>query len=215
MKLSKNISTIIGLGIILFIGTGCGSDSTDTVKKDVNNEINNGSQPKSDLSDIIKESNKTNIIDNPIENNISKDITPVAVGYSAEEGILIETKADGTKRAWVNTRGEDCLVYRPVQNNGVDISIGSKKHCESLNEKKYANITSWRLPTEDEVVYLMANAELNGTNKIIYPDDNPNCLFMATDTIHRYVYTTNYKDDQGAFTDEGKTIAGVRCVADQ
>jgi hypothetical protein len=212
MKLNKNILFVVSLGVIL--GAGCGSSSGGGDKKqnvvDINKtqEINKTKEIVSDINATI-EDNAT------LENNSTKDI--ISVGYTTEEGILIETKADGTKRAWVNTRSEDCLIYRPFQQGGGNVYDGGKQHCENLNAKKYANITSWRMPEEDEAVYTMAN--VTAEDGILYPDDNPNCYYMATNTKHRYVYSTaytsKYSDHSGAFTDEGKTIAGIRCVADQ
>ncbi len=216
MKSYKNIIFVASIGLIL--GAGCNSDN------DKNVEDNNKSQTVTDINqtqnaDKTKDINETEDTKVSTENNsTTTDEEEIAVGYTTGEGILIETKADGTKRAWVNTRTEDCLIYRPKQQGGGHVYEGGKKHCESLNTKKYANITSWRLPEEEEAVYIMAHA--TAEDGLLYPDDNPNCYYMATNTKYRYVYSTAYTtqhiyDPTGAFTDEKKSIAGIRCVADQ
>ncbi len=175
------------------------------------------------------------------ENNGSGNsgTNPVVAGYSAGSGILIETRSDGTKRAWVNTTGTQCLIYRLSQHPGTTILDGGNAYCQGL---VYAGIDSWRMPTEEEAVYLMAHVPVNtaadqssvatsnkDANFIIYPNDNPDCRFMATTSSvagneGRYVYTTNSTSAnaalKGAFNNfdvQGKerTTAGIRCVADQ
>jgi hypothetical protein len=178
---------IVGVGIVFGMLVGCGS-GTDN-------------QADSESEAPRAENNETNSTSNP---------DPVVVGYSSGEGVLIETRSDGTKRAWVNTRGRECLIYRIAQHPGTTIVGGGKAHCEGLN---FAGIDNWRMPTEEEAVYLMAHAN-EGERRLIYPDDNPNCQFMATDRSGRFVYTTN-NPNTGAFSEESRQTAGIRCVANQ
>ncbi len=183
MVLSEKYSIMIGIGLALSLFSGCGSGSTDTVK--------------------VEDDNTTT------PNNENNNTDPITVGYVSGAGVLIETKSDGTKRAWVNDTSTACLIYRIAQRGGT-ILAGGTAHCEGLN---HGGITTWRMPTEDEAVYLMAHANENST-MLVYPDDNPNCQFMATSTEGRYVYTTN-NPSTGAFDDATRGTAGIRCVSDQ
>ena len=173
---------MISIGLALALLGGCGSGSTDDpVVED-------------DSSIVNDENNETDLI---------------VAGYVTGTGILVETKSDGTKLAWVNDRGAACLIYRISQRGGTILG-GGTEHCESLN---HGGITEWRMPREDEAVYLMANAN-EGETRLIYPDDNPNCQFMATSTEGHYVYTTN-NPSAGAFDEPTRGTAGIRCVSEQ
>jgi hypothetical protein len=192
MKIVASRSWIVGLGVVLSVMVGCGSGATSEAD---NQQLDQGSEAKE------ADNNETETTQTP---------DPIVAGYSMGEGILIETRSDGTKRAWVNTRGSECLIYRIAQHPGTTIVGGGMAHCEGLN---FGGIDSWRMPTEEEALYLMAHAN-EGQKRLIYPDDNPRCLFMATDTSGRFVYTTN-SQNIGAFTEESRQTAGIRCVADQ
>ena len=199
MLLTNKISIMIGIGLSIALMNGCGSGSTDNTT---------GQQTPNENNDSVPENNSSN---------------PVVAGYTAGNGVLFETKSDGTKRAWVNARGTECLIYRLTQHPGTTILGGGEAHCQSLATQNYAGIATWRMPNEDEAVYLMAHAN-DGATRLIYPDDNPNCQFMATTSSvagndGRFVYTTN-NPNSGAFNNfdvQGKerTTAGIRCVADQ
>jgi len=191
MVLSKNISIMISVGLALALLGGCGSGSTEDSGTSEDNSVVNG------------ENNDTT----PTEENNQTD--PVVAGYVVGTGVLVETKSDGTKLAWVNDTGTACLIYRIAQRGGT-ILAGGTAHCEGLT---HGGIDTWRMPSEDEAVYLMENANA-GETRLIYPDDNPNCQFMATSTDGRYVYTTN-NPNTGAFDEPTRGTAGIRCVADQ
>ena len=191
MKLGRERTIMIGTGLAFLLLAGCGSGTDDK-------SATQGSASQEDNSSVGEGEDNQND-----ENNIS-------VGYESRSGVLVETKADGTKLAWVNTRGTECLIYRLADHPGTTIVGGGGTHCEGLN---FAGISTWRMPTESEAVYLMAHANENET-RLIYPDDNPTCLFMATDTTDHFVYTTNHAN-VGAFTDTSRGTAGIRCVAIQ
>lgn len=199
MILSKNISIMISIGLALALLGGCGSGTTDDKKIDDGNSALN--------DDANGAPNSENNNSNPTgENN---DTDPVVAGYVSNTGVLIETKSDGTKLAWVNDTGTACLIYRIAQRGGT-ILAGGTAHCEGL---KHGGIDTWRMATEDEAVYLMENAN-TGETRLIYPDDNPNCQFMATSTGGRYVHTTN-NPSTGTFDEPTRRTAGIRCVANQ
>ncbi len=201
MVLGYKTSIMIGMGLGLLLFGGCGSGASDTTASDGTTQQN---------------TNENNNTDN-------NDSDPVIAGYSTGNGVLIETRSNGTKRTWVNTQGTECLIYRIAQHPGTTILEGGTAHCQSLATQNYAGINTWRMPNEEEAVYLMAHAN-EGVTRLIYPDDNPNCQFMATTSSvagneGRFVYTTN-NPNNGAFNNfdvEGKvrTTAGIRCVADQ
>ena len=207
MILDNRYTIMMSVGLVLALLAGCGSGASDT--------------KAADNSGVVADDN------NNTPNNENNNTDPVVVGYVAGNGVLngvlIETKSDGTKLAWVNDTSTACLIYRIAQRGGT-ILDGGRTHCEGLD---HGGITTWRMPTEDEAVYLMAHVPVNqnadqsnqatsnkDANFIIYPDDNPNCQFMATTTAGRYVYTTN-NSNTGAFDDAARGTAGIRCVANQ
>ena len=202
MMKNEKKSILISLGLSIIFLSGCGSGSTTNTTQDLNQSSN----------------------DNNLETNASNNNNPVVASYTAGNGTLIETRSDGTKRVWVNNTTTACLIYRLSQHPNTTILGGGRAHCENLNSLKYGTIKTWRIPTEDEAVYLMSHVSINGKDRIIYPDDNPNCQFMATTSSvdgpeGRFVYTTN-NPHTGAFNNfdiQGKirTTAGIRCVADQ
>lgn len=196
MVLGKVTSIMMSVGVGLML-LGCGSGSDDDTAQPAGEDI----QTPADGNNTGSENNNTN------EDNTTD---PIVVGYTAGDGVIIETKSDGTKLAWVNATGTACLIYRIAQRGGTILG-GGTAHCEGL---EHGGITTWRMPTEEEAVYLMANVSTTGEERIIYPDDNPNCQFMATSTDGRYVYTTN-NPNTGAFTDADRGTAGIRCVAEQ
>jgi hypothetical protein len=209
MILSKNSLILVSLGLSLVLFSGCGSS---TSMSDDNKSV------EADKNHTNEQENTTEKND---DTNTSDDNKSVVAGYESKSGILIETKSDGTKLAWVNTTGSDCLIYR-IADRGSNIADGGEVHCQSLASKKYAGIDGWRMPTVDEAVYAMAHVSTTGENKIIYPDDNPNCLFMATSDSKdskgsKFVYTTNSMKvgNSGFFSDSSRTVAGIRCVANQ
>jgi len=200
MVLGRKVSIMMSVGLALVL-LGCGSGSSD------NDTENQTGTPAAD----------NNTSDNDTSGGGDDTNNTVVAGYTSSTGVLIETKSDGTKLAWVNTTGTACLIYR-IANEGGTIVGGGTAHCEGLD---YGGITTWRMPTEAEAVYFMENAPLNPSGErnidaqyLIYPDNNPTCLFMATSTSDRYVYTTNHTST-GAFTDAARGTAGIRCVADQ
>ncbi len=200
---NKKKSVLISLGFSIIFFAGCGNGSTTNIMQGTNQSLN-----ENDNLDI----------------NTSNNNNPVVPGYTAGNGILIETRSDGTKRAWVNNTTTACLIYRLSQHPGTTILDGGRAHCKNLNSLEYGGITTWRMPDEDEAVYLMSHVSVTGKDRIIYPDDNPNCQFMVTTNSvdgseGRFVYTTN-NPATGAFNNfdvQGKirTTAGIRCVADQ
>jgi hypothetical protein len=157
------------------------------------------------------------------DDNDNEDNNDIIVGYTAGDEVIIETKSDGTKLAWVNSTGDACLVYRVGENGNTPILEGGTNYCNDLN---FSNIDTWRLPTVEEAVYFMNNVPINpnadqggGTpntdvNFIIYPNSGLTCLFMATTTNQQYVYTTNH-DNNGSFSSATRATAGIRCVANQ
>jgi len=203
MLVKKSI-LVFSVALTMALFGGCGGGST--TNKDDNTSGNQ--QPDNQNNTTNNDSNTSN--DNNTTNNDNNN-DPVVAGYAAGNGVLVETRSDGTKRAWVNATSTACLIYRIAQHPGTTILEGGTAHCDGLN---HGGITTWRMPTEAEAVYVMANVSTTGADRIIYPSDNPNCQYMATNTSGRFVYTTN-NANTGAFTEENRGVAGIRCVADQ
>ena len=183
MMLVKKSILVFSVVLTMALFGGCGGGST--TNKDDNTSGNQ--QPDNQNNTTNNDSNTSN--DNNTTNNDNNN-DPVVAGYAAGNGVLVETRSDGTKRAWVNATSTACLIHRLVDHPGTTILSGGIAHCDSLNTQSYAQITTWRLPTVEEAVNLMDNVSTKGTDKIIYPDNNPGCKFMATNTNERFVYTT-------------------------
>lgn len=216
---------IIGIGLSAILMSGCGgggtSNETQESAQDTSQDMYQDITQSTD-QDTVQEVNQDTVQD--VNQTSDDNNDSIVAGYAAGDGILIETRSDGTKRAWVNSRTNACLIYRLSEHPGTTILEGGRAHCADLNNLKYAGITTWRMPDEDEAVYLMSHVSTTGNDRIIYPDNNPNCQYMATTSSvdgreGRFVYTTN-NPNQGAFNNfdvQGKTrtTAGIRCVADQ
>ena len=213
MKKEK-ILKLITLCTLAVLLANCGgndkssSDTQRTTNKENPQSSNSSNQSNNETQN--QESNQNNT------NNQNQD--KLVASYEKNSNTLIETLSNGTKRVWVNSRSNACLIYR-IKDRGGNIADGGKAHCESLSQQAYEGITNWRMPTPDEASFLIKNVD---RDKIIYPDDNPHCLFMATsdskDSLgSKFVYTTNNSPDKvgDIFSDQNRKVAGVRCVADQ
>jgi hypothetical protein len=228
MKLGQKSTILMSIGLTLALLGGCGGGGGSDEKS--GSESSNtgdggagaGNEAGSDAGAGTGNESSTGAGGTANGNdNITAD-------YLAGTGVLVETKSDGTKLAWVNDTSTACLIYR-IRDRGGNHVDGGAAHCQSLNRQNFGSINAWRMPTEAEAVYLMAHVSTMGNNRIIYPDDNPNCQFMATTesvpgNAGRYVYTTNSTASNaqliGAFNNfdvQGKvrTTAGIRCVATQ
>jgi 6-phosphogluconolactonase (cycloisomerase 2 family) len=191
------IVSLVGF-ILIFLFIGCGGESDKSTQ-------------------IDKYTNIDKTQDNSDETNQTDDQNNTQPIYRQNGKTLIEIRADTTKRAWVNSTSKDCLIYR-IRDLGGNIADGGADHCQNLNNRNFEGITSWRMPTVEEALYLMSHVSVEGENSIIYPNDNPNCLYMATDKSNHqngdiYVYTTNHQNS-GSFVDQNRKVAGIRCVAD-
>ena len=202
MILNKNSLILVSLGLSIALFSGCGSSSSSDVDTNTTKEVdkkateeNNETQNHSTSNDDIKE----NII----------------VGYDATRvGLLIETKSDGTKLAWVNTSADVCKVSREESREPKFDTVyqDAKDHCQNLS---YKDITTWRVPTVEEAVYLMQNVD---KSKLLYPSSNVTCQFMATEKESTFVKTTNTNSTGQSFEDQVRNkekAAGIRCVANQ
>jgi hypothetical protein len=201
MILNKNSLILVSLGLSIVLFSGCGSSSssdgdTNTTKEDDKKatEENNETQNNSTSNDDTKEK--------------------IVVGYATREGVLIETKSDGTKLAWVNTSADVCKVSREESREPKFDTVyqDAKDHCQNLS---YKDITTWRVPTVEEAVYLMQNVD---KSKLLYPSSNVTCQFMATDKEATFVKTTNTNSKGQSFEDQVRNrekAAGIRCVANQ
>jgi hypothetical protein len=221
MKLSQKSIIMMSVGLTLALLGGCGGGGGSDEKSGSDSSTGDSSAGGGLAADTENESSAGTGGTDSGNNNIT-------VGYVAGNGVLIETKSDGTKLAWVNDTSTACLIYR-IRDRGGNHVDGGAAHCRSLNSQNFGSINTWRMPTEAEAVYLMANVSTTGNNRIIYPTDNPGCQFMATTesvpgNAGRYVYTTNSTANNaqlvGAFNNfdvQGKvrTTAGIRCVATQ
>ncbi len=191
MKLNYYLS----LTLCLLLAS-CGSESTNQDK------YNSKTQ-----QDSYDNTNSTHSTDEFNKNNQS--------AYEQNGDILIETRSDGSKLAWINTQKDNlCKISRPEGRDGT-VHDEAKRHCLNLN---VGGISTWRLPTESEARYLMKNA----SNHLLFPASNPNCAYMTVVGDAKFVYTTSpWNRDRskvGASFQSSKrdhATAGIRCVADQ
>ncbi len=105
-----------------------------------------------DSVSLKREYNSTDVGDNGIDENIS-------ASYQYLQDTLIESRSDGSKRAWINTTSEACKVLRKG-----DLLQKAKVHCRAFSQEAYAAITNWRVPTPFEAGFLMESSE-KPTNK--------------------------------------------------
>jgi len=207
--------------VLLFINCGGNDKSSSDTQRTTNKENpqSSNSSNQSNNKTQNQESNQNNANNtNNTNNTNNQNQDKLVASYEKNSNTLIETLSNGTKRVWINSRSNACLIYR-IKDRGGNIADGGKAHCESLSQQAYEGITNWRMPTPDEASFFMKNVDID---KIVYPDDNPYCLFMATsdskDSLgSKFVYTTNNSSDKvgDIFSDPNRKTAGVRCVADQ
>jgi len=131
------------------------------------------------------------------------------------DGVLIESLENGKNLYWVNSRADVCKISRPEDRDST-VYDDAQKHCQKLSNEHYASISTWRVPTLKEASHLMSNVDLD---KILYPDSNPNCAIMATDSENTFVYTTsswNSSESVGKSfisSERNNKVAGIRCVS--
>ena len=195
MKIGKNMSVVmcVGLAVVLFGGCGGVGDSKETPQQQNQDVAASGDDTTTD------EGNNT-----------------VVSSYIAGNGVLVETRANKTL-VWVNTTEDaKCKISRATSRFGTVYQDGVA-HCQSLNHGGRSNR---RLPTIQEAQNLMKTA---GKSLLIFPSSNPNCAIMTTATEETFVYTTsdwNIRDGNpvgGAFVnaERNNKTAGIRCVATQ
>jgi len=193
----KSIIKMVTISLFLIYMDGCGSSSdSERVTQSLNNQSNE-----------ISENNNSNT-----EGSKSQSHT---LSYKKADGLLIESLENGKNLYWVNSRSDVCKISRP-EDRSSSVYDDAQKHCQKLSNENYASISTWRVPTLKEASHLMSNVDLD---KILYPDSNPNCAIMATDSENTFVYTTsswNSSESVGKSfisSERNNKVAGIRCVS--